>query len=92
MLENRFDGLLWSGDIQKLGAEHADRISNYLNQLLQIDTQEKLYQQYITSIVLISDIHLYKNKKFIQGLLATLTGFSLLLFLMALMGLSQGKL
>jgi hypothetical protein len=87
-VKERFDGLLWAGDIQKLGLTHADRIAVYMKQLIEITTHDKLYEQFVTSIVLISEILLAKHKSFRQALFATAISFSLLLSLMAIAGLN----
>jgi hypothetical protein len=92
VIKERNDGLLWSGDIHKLGVTHPERIEQYMCRLLTIDSREKLYEQFVTSIVLISEISLVKNKMFIRALISTVVSFSLLVSLMAIMGLKLSKL
>jgi len=91
-IKERFDGLLYAGDIRRLGSTQPDRIAGYLKQLTDIQTHEKLYEQYVTSIVLISEILLLKHKSFQQAILASVISFSLLLSLMAIVGLNYYKL
>lgn len=91
-IDNTHVGLLWSGDILKLGKKNEERISQYMNELLHIDTHDKLYEQFVKSIVLISDIQARKNRMFIKGLIVTVVGFTLLVGLIAIVGVKMNNL
>ena len=86
-MEDGFAGLLYSGDIMKLGEKNEDRIQAYLDNLLKIDTHEMLYSQFVKSIVLISEINQYKNNLFLRGLISTVICFSALVALLSLVGI-----
>ena len=90
--EEGFAGLLYSGDIMKLGNTTSERIASYMNHLLEIDDYDKFYKQFTKSIVLISSINQYKNKMFIRGLLVTVISFSLLVGLLAVVGVKLAKI
>ncbi|MBI4978023.1 MAG: hypothetical protein HZC28_11100 [Spirochaetes bacterium] len=82
--KSSFVGLLWSGDILNLGKESRGRIKNYLHALTDITNHKQIYEQFVTSIVLISTIQDSKNRNFLGGLIATVISFSLLVALMAI--------
>jgi len=90
--EDGFAGLLYSGDILKLGNGNQARMVQYMNELIKIDDHEKLYQQFIKSIVLISGISMFKNRMFTRGLLATLISFTGLVGVMAVVNFNLTKL
>lgn len=81
-----FAGLLYSDDILKLGASARERIARYNEELLAISTHEELYRQFTKSIVLISEVLNQKNMFFSRALMASVVAFTLLLGLMAMMG------
>jgi hypothetical protein len=81
-----FAGLLYSDDILKLGDSARERIARYNQELLGISTHEELYRQFTKSIVLISEVLNQKNMFFSRALMASVVAFTLLLGLMAVMG------
>ena len=91
-LDDGFAGLLYSGDIVRLGKENRKRMTLYMDELMGINDYEKLYQQFVKSIVLISDVHLYKNRMFNRALLATLALFTGLVSVMAFVNFHLTKL
>ncbi len=89
-MEASHAGLLFAGDILRLGRNGTERMKKYMEQLLAIADHEQLYRQYVKSIVLISNISVNKNALFNRALAATATSFFLLSILIALRGLKVG--
>jgi hypothetical protein len=83
-------GLLYAGDILNLGRTPSDRIQSYLTILTGLNDAPEIYAQYIKSIILIADVSRNKNKMFLKALLASTVAFSLLAFLIALVGIRLG--
>jgi hypothetical protein len=83
-------GLLYAGDILSLGRTPSDRIQAYLTILTGLNDAPEIYAQYIKSIILIADVSRNKNKMFLKALLASTVAFSLLAFLIALVGIKLG--
>ncbi len=84
----RSAGLLWTGDILRLGGNKMERIENYqktLNEMVDVNT---ICDQYSRSIVLLAEIHESKNKWFSRGLMTTVVSFLLLILLVAVMGIT----
>ncbi|MFP4362638.1 MAG: hypothetical protein ACLFR1_02085 [Spirochaetia bacterium] len=87
--ETNFTGLLYSGDILSLGKDATERMKRYIDELVAIESQEEIYQQFVKSIVLIADIQNQKHKKFIQALAYTAVAFALLVALIAIVGIQS---
>ena len=86
-IPDTFAGLLFSGDILQLGKNPAERMAGYLKHLQSVEDHDHLYQQFSKSIVLISEIHVTKNRLFNKGISATALAFLILVILFALRGL-----
>ena len=87
-----FTGLLYTGDILKLGHRPGERVSAYMNALLSIRDPEGVYEQFINSIVLISDIMRRKNRSFMQALAFTAFSFGFLVVLIGMVAIKHGLL
>jgi hypothetical protein len=85
-------GLLYAGDILNLGRTPSDRIQSYLTILTGLSETPQIYAQYVKSIILIADVSRNKNKMFLKALLASTVAFSLLAFLIALVGIKLGSI
>lgn len=85
-VQEGFAGLLYSEDILNLGPSARERMARYNEELLTISTHEELYRQFTKSIVLISEVQHRKNTLFTRALMASVLAFTLLLGLMAVMG------
>lgn len=84
-----FVGLLYTGDVSRLAKTSSGRIDRYLQALMHIEKDEGLYEQFVNSIVLISDIQNMKNKSFMYALGFTAVSFG---FLVALIGIVAVRL
>lgn len=73
--EPAFAGLLYTGDILKLGNDNRQRILNYISTLNNIQTHEQVYEQFAKSIVLISHIFEKKALLFSKALISTVIAF-----------------
>lgn len=86
----KFTGLLYTGDILRLGKNSSERIESYMRHLTAIKDAPELYEQFVSSIVLISQIAHRKNKSFMSGLAATAISFGFLVTLIAIMSVRIG--
>jgi hypothetical protein len=83
-------GLLYSGDILRLGKTPSDRMGSYLQTLVSMEDPSQIYSHYVKSIVLIAEISLGKNRRFVRGLLFSTVGFCLLAVLVSITGIQMG--
>jgi hypothetical protein len=87
-----FSGLLYTGDILRLGHGASERIPAYLNVLMGIREPEGIYEQFVNSIVLVSDIMRRKNRSFMRALALTAISFGCLVVLIGVMAVRLGLL
>jgi hypothetical protein len=85
-----FTGLLYTGDILRLGRNSTARIEAYMRKMMGIDKSPDLYEQFVNSIVMISDVAHRKNKSFLNGLAATAISFGFLVLLIAVVSVRLG--
>lgn len=85
-----FTGLLYTGDILRLGKNSTERIKAYLEHMMSMKSSPEIYEQFVNSIVQISAIANRKNKSFMSGLAATAISFGFLVFLIAVMSVRIG--
>lgn len=81
-----FKGLLYTGDILRLGKNAPERMTEYLSNLTAISENAEIYSQFIGSIVSVSEIVHIKNRMFLRALAATAIGFASLAGMIALVG------
>ena len=79
-------GLLYAGDILKLGKTPTNRMKSYLEMLVGMEEPGQIYSHYVKSIVLVADIAVGKNRRFVRALLASTIAFCLLAVLIAVLG------
>ncbi|GEM_PF-1244169 len=87
-----FTGLLYTGDILKLGHKSSERAAAYLQALLAMNETSDVYNQFINSIVHVSDIMRRKNRSFLQGLALTAVSFGFLVALIGMVAIKHGLL
>ncbi len=85
-----FTGLLYTGDVLRLGKNSNARIENYMRSLIAIEDAPSLYEQFVNSIVQISDVAMRKNKSFMRGLAATAISFGFLVLLIGIVSVRIG--
>lgn len=86
-----FTGLLYTGDILRLGKEAPDRMVSYLTNLGKISSPEEINAQFVNSIVSISEIVEIKNKMFLRALASTAVSFAFLVLTIALNGVKTAN-
>jgi hypothetical protein len=87
-----FTGLLYTGDILRLGHKASERVPAYLEALSAIREPPGIYEQFANSIVLISDIMRRKNRSFMRALGATAISFGFLVVLIGVVAIRLGLL
>jgi uncharacterized membrane protein len=86
----QFTGLLYTGDILRLGKSANERIEAYMRHMLAMKSTPEIYEQFVNSVVQISHIAHRKNKSFMSGLAATAISFGFLVFLIAVLSVRLG--
>lgn len=85
-----FTGLLYTGDILKLGRNSTARIEAYMRRLMEMRETPEIYEQFVNSVVQISDVARRKNKSFMNGLGATALSFGFLVLLIGIVSVRLG--
>jgi uncharacterized membrane protein len=87
-----FAGLLYTGDILRLGKGPEERREAYLKSLMAIDKADGIYDQFVNSVVLISDVLRRKNKSFMNALANAAISFGFLVVIIGTVAVRNGLL